>query len=122
MSLKEDTAELFLTLLEGRKGRTYDHVVGELEEILIRRVLQITRGHVSKASRILGMHRTTLVERLRKYDMLEEARQMRIRAGFRDSSTIHDIEEKMEKSYDDHESIGQLGSETGGEKDPSSHR
>jgi sigma-54 specific flagellar transcriptional regulator A len=43
-----------------------DHLSG-IEEVIIRKALGVSNGAVAGAARLLGMRRTTLVEKLRKY-------------------------------------------------------
>jgi sigma-54 dependent transcriptional regulator, flagellar regulatory protein len=43
--------------------------VAAIEESLIRQALERSNGIVAQAARLLGLRRTTLVERLRKFDI-----------------------------------------------------
>ncbi len=43
--------------------------VGAIEESLIRQALERSGGIVAQAARLLGLRRTTLVEKLRKFDI-----------------------------------------------------
>jgi sigma-54 specific flagellar transcriptional regulator A len=43
--------------------------VSAIEESLIRQALERSNGIVAQAARLLGLRRTTLVERLRKFDI-----------------------------------------------------
>jgi sigma-54 specific flagellar transcriptional regulator A len=55
---------------EGIDLRTYLH---EIERSLIRQALERTQGTVAHAARLLHLRRTTLVEKLRKFEMLNDA-------------------------------------------------
>jgi Fis family transcriptional regulator len=56
--------------LDGHKpGNLYDLVIDEVEQPLLETVLHYTRGNQSKAAEILGMNRTTLRKKLRKYGL-----------------------------------------------------
>jgi two-component system nitrogen regulation response regulator GlnG len=56
----------------GEATGLYDRLLSEVEPILFREALQQTGGNVSEAARILGIHRQTLREKLRRYE--DEAR------------------------------------------------
>ena len=43
--------------------------VAAIEEKLIRQALERSQGVVAQAARLLGLRRTTLVEKLRKFDI-----------------------------------------------------
>lgn len=49
-----------------------DRSLEAVEEALIRRVLQEERGNKSRAARVLGMHRATLYNKLRRYGFPED--------------------------------------------------
>jgi sigma-54 dependent transcriptional regulator, flagellar regulatory protein len=51
---------------EGLDLRAY---VADIEETLIRQALERSQGIVAKAARLLGLRRTTLVEKLRKFEI-----------------------------------------------------
>jgi transcriptional regulator with GAF, ATPase, and Fis domain len=51
---------------EGIDLRAY---VSAIEESLIRQALERSHGIVAQAARLLGLRRTTLVEKLRKFDI-----------------------------------------------------
>ncbi len=44
-------------------------LIARLEVRLITQALQLNDGVVARAAKSLGLHRTTLVEKLRKYDI-----------------------------------------------------
>ena len=49
----------------------YDMMLGEMEKGLLLAVLEQTGGNQTKASAVLGINRTTLRKKLRKYDLLD---------------------------------------------------
>ena len=52
--------------LEGHMpGNLYDLVIHEIEEPLLRAVLEFTRGNQSRAAEVLGINRSTLRKKLR---------------------------------------------------------
>jgi sigma-54 specific flagellar transcriptional regulator A len=57
------------TLLLGESGIDLRDYLETLEKRLIVRALELSGGTVAQAARLLGLRRTTLVEKLRKYDL-----------------------------------------------------
>ncbi|HWP94736.1 MAG TPA: DNA-binding transcriptional regulator Fis [Gammaproteobacteria bacterium] len=47
----------------------YDLVLAEIEQPLLKTVLEYTRGNQSSAARILGINRSTLRKKLRQYGL-----------------------------------------------------
>ncbi|MFO8155240.1 MAG: sigma-54 interaction domain-containing protein [Pseudomonadota bacterium] len=54
------------------EGLDLKHYLGELESGLIRQALEASDGVVARAAKLLGLRRTTLVEKLRKYGIQRE--------------------------------------------------
>lgn len=50
-------------------GNLYTLVINEVEEPLLRAVLEFTRGNQSRAANILGINRSTLRKRLRAHGL-----------------------------------------------------
>jgi Fis family transcriptional regulator len=50
-------------------GNLYDMVLGEVEQPLLRAVLDYTRGNQSKAADVLGINRGTLRKKLKEYGL-----------------------------------------------------
>jgi len=69
--LEHEPAENPVTLLpeEGLDLRAHLH---SIEEALIRQALERSQGTVAHAARLLNLRRTTLVEKLRKFELLTE--------------------------------------------------
>ncbi|MEO6368146.1 MAG: helix-turn-helix domain-containing protein, partial [Steroidobacteraceae bacterium] len=65
--LLEDPASLGARLPPG--GMDLRAHVAAIEESLIRQALERSHGIVAQAARLLGLRRTTLVEKLRKFDI-----------------------------------------------------
>ena len=63
---EEDMAQAFAPTL-GEDGVNLKDMVSNIEISLIRQALQQSSGVVAKASEILGLRRTTLVEKMKKY-------------------------------------------------------
>lgn len=56
--------------LEGQlPADLYDLVIAQVERPLLETVLRETRGNLSRAAQVLGMHRTTLRTKLNKYGL-----------------------------------------------------
>jgi two-component system nitrogen regulation response regulator GlnG len=53
------------SLLEDGRGNVHQRAIDAVERTLLTRVLQHTHGHLTKASEILGLNRTTLRHKLR---------------------------------------------------------
>lgn len=51
-------------------GTLYQLVVAEIEPPLFAHVLRHTRGNVSKAAEVLGIHRSTLRRKLIRYNLI----------------------------------------------------
>lgn len=50
-------------------GNLYDLVLAEIEQPLLKTIMQYTRGNQSKAAEILGLNRSTLRKKLRLYGL-----------------------------------------------------
>ena len=61
-------AEPFASVLP-EEGVNLKEMIAELEMDLIRQALEMQDGVVARASELLGMRRTTLVEKMKKYGM-----------------------------------------------------
>ncbi len=70
----EEKAEEKPTLIElGPDGIRLKEYLASLEEMLIEQALERSGGVVAKAARLLGLQRTTLVEKMRKYGLHQSA-------------------------------------------------
>jgi Fis family transcriptional regulator, factor for inversion stimulation protein len=64
----EKTLRRYFTDLEGHDpSDLYAFVLGEIEQPLLKTLLDYTRGNQSRASEILGINRSTLRKKLRQY-------------------------------------------------------
>lgn len=54
-----------------RPGDLYDLVIGEVEEPLLKTVMDYSRGNQSRAADILGINRGTLRKKLKQYSLLD---------------------------------------------------
>lgn len=69
----EDALRSYFDRLNGHApGDLYDLVLGEVEEPLLKAVMNYSRGNQSKAAVILGINRGTLRKKLRQYSLLEQ--------------------------------------------------
>jgi len=68
----EDAMAIYFQQLEGH-GTTdlYKMVMAEVEQPLLRSVMQFTAGNQSKASELLGINRGTLRKKLKMYNLHE---------------------------------------------------
>jgi two-component system nitrogen regulation response regulator GlnG len=67
-----DVEALIEELLERDEKNLYDRVVGEVERVLLLRVLRHTHGHQAQASELLGLNRSTLRAKLRELGLSVE--------------------------------------------------
>ena len=64
----EKTLRRYFTDLKGHDpSDLYDMVLGEIEQPLLSTLMEYTRGNQSRAASILGLNRSTLRKKLRKY-------------------------------------------------------
>ena len=54
---------------QGREGRLYDEMVEELERAIIAEALRLTGRNQARTAAILGLHRTTLRNKIRQYSI-----------------------------------------------------
>ena len=66
--LEEPVADPFSHVLPD-EGLNLKDMLAELEMEMIRQALEMQDGVVARAAEMLGMRRTTLVEKMRKYGM-----------------------------------------------------
>jgi Fis family transcriptional regulator len=73
--LRESAAASVAQFLEQLDGETcidlYDMVMGQVEEPLLRAVLEHTQGNQSKAAAMLGLNRGTLRTKLRRHGIIK---------------------------------------------------
>jgi Fis family transcriptional regulator len=70
-SAAEDAIRQFIETLDGEEAREfYNLVLAEVEEPLLRVVMEYTANNQSRAAAILGLNRGTLRKKLRQYDLL----------------------------------------------------
>ncbi len=70
--LTEDALKAYFDRLNGHKpGDLYDLVIGEVEEPLLKTVMDYSRGNQSRAADILGINRGTLRKKLKHYSLLD---------------------------------------------------
>lgn len=62
--------DYFLQLGGQASGDLYDLVMAEIEEPLFQMVLEHTRGNLSRAAEVLGIHRSTLRRKLSRYNLI----------------------------------------------------
>jgi len=73
-NMAEDASQLFDNLMElPEDGINLNQVVSEVEKNLIFQSLKRTNGNKGKAARLLELKRTTLVEKLRRMNLLEDS-------------------------------------------------
>jgi DNA-binding NtrC family response regulator len=53
--------------LQTQKGFLLDEALRDLERSYVEAALDITRGNLSQAAKLLGIHRTTLYSRMQNY-------------------------------------------------------
>jgi len=58
--------------LQGQKNIQLDQLLKNLERSYVEAALEITHGNLSKAARLLGMHRTTLYSRMQGYEQVPQ--------------------------------------------------
>ncbi|HEY4126772.1 MAG TPA: DNA-binding transcriptional regulator Fis [Gammaproteobacteria bacterium] len=64
----EKTLRRYFTDLKGHDpSDLYDMVLGEIEQPLLTTLMEYTRGNQSRAAAILGLNRSTLRKKLRRY-------------------------------------------------------
>jgi Fis family transcriptional regulator len=70
-SLREHAEKTLRRYFADLKGHDpsdlYDMVLGEIEQPLLTTLMEYTRGNQSRAASILGLNRSTLRKKLRKY-------------------------------------------------------
>jgi len=67
-----DTIHQYLNNMKGHQAQNlHAYIMDEIEKGLIREVLQFTAGHLSQSSKILGITRTTLRNKIRKHQLLD---------------------------------------------------
>lgn len=70
-SAAEDAIRQFIETLDGEEAREfYNLVLAEVEEPLLRVVMEYTANNQSRAATMLGLNRGTLRKKLRQYDLL----------------------------------------------------
>ena len=89
--LRDSTAEAiahFLSTLDGEGcSDLYDMVLHQVEEPLLRAVLDYTQQNQSQASAMLGLNRGTLRKKLRQYGLLAETSPPKRKRGARTAAT-----------------------------------
>ena len=58
--------------LQGEQNIQLDQLLKDLERSYVEAALEITHGNLSKAARLLGMHRTTLYSRMQGYEQVPQ--------------------------------------------------
>ncbi len=58
--------------LQGQKRVQLDQLLKDLERSYVEAALEITHGNLSKAARLLGIHRTTLYSRMQSYEQMSQ--------------------------------------------------
>ena len=67
----EEAIRQFIETLDGEETREfYNLVLAEVEEPLLRVVMEYTANNQSRAAAMLGLNRGTLRKKLRQYDLL----------------------------------------------------
>ena len=52
-----------------RQGQSLKGMLNDIEQQMIEKALQETDGNVSRCAKLLRMQRTTLIERIKKYNL-----------------------------------------------------
>ena len=85
--LKESAAEAiahFLSTLDGEGcSELYDMVIHQVEEPLLRAVMEYTQQNQSSAATMLGLNRGTLRKKLRQHGLLSEPEKPKRKRGVR---------------------------------------
>ena len=85
--LKESAAEAiahFLSTLDGEGcSELYDMVLHQVEEPLLRAVMEYTQQNQSSADTMLGLNRGTLRKKLRQHGLLSEPEKPKRKSGLR---------------------------------------
>ena len=68
---EEALHKYFANLNGDRPGELYDLVLGEVEQPLLKAVMEYTHGNQSQAAGILGINRGTLRKKLKYYSILQ---------------------------------------------------
>ena len=68
---EEALRKYFANLNGDRPGELYDLVLGEVEQPLLKAVMEYTHGNQSQAAGILGINRGTLRKKLKYYSILQ---------------------------------------------------
>ena len=68
----EQSVKQYFDHLDGAPaGNLYDLVLDEVEEPLLKAVLEYTKGNQSKAAILLGLSRDTLRKKMKKFGLLD---------------------------------------------------
>ena len=70
-SVSQSVEQYFKNLDGAPAGNLYNLVLDEVEEPLLKAVLDYTKGNQSKAAIILGLSRGTLRKKMKKFGLLE---------------------------------------------------
>ena len=62
-------AENLVSSIDIKEGCDLKQQIAEVETLLIQQALDATFGNVSKASQLLGVRRTTLIEKIKKHPL-----------------------------------------------------
>ncbi|MEJ2160885.1 MAG: DNA-binding transcriptional regulator Fis [Chromatiales bacterium] len=69
--LTEEALDSYFETLNGHNpGELYSLVIGEVEQPLLKAVLEYTEGNQSRAADILGINRGTLRKKLKTYGLI----------------------------------------------------
>jgi len=75
---KSDSAEIQSDLLQtielSSKGIDLNKIIDEIETKLILQALEMTGGNKTKAARLLGLNRTTLIEKIKKKGLMQKSK------------------------------------------------
>ena len=89
--LKDSAAEAIVHFLATLDGEScidlYDMVLRQIEEPLLREVLDYTQHNQSHAATMLGLNRGTLRKKLRQYGLISESESVQLKKKSRQSHT-----------------------------------
>ena len=66
------------------EGLDLKQYVSDIERVMIEQALKVSNGVVAHAAQLLGLRRTTLVEKMRRFGMHEPAEPAAVREGRRE--------------------------------------
>src|SRR3546814_6783450 len=93
-STRTDTLCPYTTLFRSAGSFDMRAMVAELEQSLIRAALDSSGEVIADAARMLGLQRTTLIEKMRKYQIRSEEHTSELQSLMRISSAVFCLKKK----------------------------